>query len=934
MELDDDILRLFIEDSQENLSGIENDLLVIEAGGENPDYELVNKVFRAVHSIKGSAGFVGLKNIKELAHGMENILDLIRNKKFAPESKVISVLLKTSDILSGLITDAASSNEADISEELKKLKSIADNQIEPRSPVEKSTRPKKPHPKKTKSLQEQPEPGKMPVSRKPQPPADHFKKRSSRITSPITGRTEDTAKAEKYPGIDKFIVPESFLRVNVKILDTMMTLAGEMVLTRSQLLQTIAQRDFKSIENTSHRLNRIISELQEAIISTRMQPIGNVFNKFHRVVRDISRDLGKETEVVIQGQEVELDKTIIEAIADPLTHLVRNAVDHGLETPELRQQAGKNPVGILKLSACHEAGQVNIEISDDGAGINSLKIKEKALSLGLYDKLQLERMTDKELVGLIFEPGFSTSRKVTDVSGRGVGLDVVLTNLSKLNGGIDIETRMGRGTTFRIKLPLTLAIIPSLIVSVNNGYYAIPQANLVEVVGISPAQVKNTIDRRGTAQVMHLREKLLPLTRLSDVLGLSSRNDRTPDTEAFRSDRQQNKFDRQVQVNGNGACRDRDRYRTRDPRFIAQSFFNIVVVDAGDFHYGLIVDKLLDTEEIVVKPLGRHLKNCKAYAGATIQGDGRVALILDIPGISKIMDLAAVQKQVGERETRKKQETPKNFQSLLIVRNAPREQFAIPLGLVTRIEKINKKQIKIAGGRKNIKYRGENLPLCSIEEVAEVRPREDPDHFFVVVFLVGSQEIGLTVSKIMGIVDVDVRIDEKKSLQPGILGSMTIMNETTSLIDLTDLAERLMPEGIVCAKAAKTRGDKKNTILVVEDSKFYRNQIKKVLEDGGYHVVLAEDGLLGLEALEKYRQEIKLVLTDINMPRLDGLGLTEEIRKDRRFEKLPVIAVTSLAGKAHEKKGYSAGVDEYLIKFNRQQVLERIEHYLTRSDRP
>ncbi|MFC1614320.1 chemotaxis protein CheW [Gemmatimonadota bacterium] len=932
MELDDEILRLFIEDSQDNLSGIENDLLAIEAGGENLDDELVNKVFRAVHSIKGSAGFVGLKNIKELAHGMENILNLIRNKKLAPESHVISVLLKTADILSGLITDAASSNEADISEQLKKLKSIVDNQNEPRSPVETSTRPKqKPRPKKPKSLQEKPEPRKMPVSRKPQPPADRFKKRSSRITSPSTGKTKDTAKAEKYPGIDKFFVPESSLRVNVKILDTMMTLAGEMVLTRSQLLQTIAQRDFKSIENTSHRLNRITSELQEAIMSTRMQPIGNVFNKFHRVVRDMSRDLGKETEVVIQGQGVELDKTIIEAIADPLTHLVRNAVDHGLETPDVRRQAGKNPVGTLKLSACHEAGQVNIEIADDGAGINPLKIKEKALSLGLYDKLQLERMTEKELVGLVFEPGFSTAQKVTDVSGRGVGMDVVLTNLSKLNGGIDIETRMGRGTTFQIKLPLTLAIIPSLIVSVNNGCYAIPQANLVEVVGLSPAEVKNRIHRRGTAQVMHLREKLLPLTRLSDALGISSRTDRTPDTEAFRSDRQQDKFDRQGQVNGNGACR--DRYRTRDPRFIAQSFFNIVVVDAGDFHYGLIVDKLLDTEEIVVKPLGRHLKNCKAYAGATIQGDGRVALILDIPGISKIMDLATVQKKVGDRETRKKPETRKNLQSLLIVRNAPREQFAIPLGLVTRIEKINKKQIKIAGGRKNIKYRGESLPLCSIEEVAEVSPREDLDHFFVVVLLVGSQEIGLTVSKIIGIVDADVRIDEKKSLQPGILGSATIMNETTPLIDLADLAERLMPEGIVCAEAAKTRGGKKNTILVVEDSKFFRNQIKNVLEDAGYHVVLAEDGLLGLEALEKYRQEIKLVLTDINMPHLDGLGLTEKIRKDRRFEKLPVIAVTSLVGKAHEKKGYSAGVDEYLIKFNRQQVLQRIEHYLTRSDR-
>ena len=1060
MELDGETLRLFIEDSQDNMSGIENNLLAIEAGGEEIDDELVNKVFRAVHSVKGSAGFMGLKNIKELAHGMENILNLIRKKQMVPEPNVISVLLKSADVLSGLIKDAGSSNKANISEQLKKLKSAAtsgparksrqttagtidinlpdgrfiftvsksdleaarkqgnfiylvedelidelgnkdentqktiekikrtgvvigskvdapaegeiekktvsffvmfstvlepdlicrlltvnttkcylysdDGQIKSLSPLEELTKPEKekPRPKEAGFLQEKPEPKKLPVLQEPHLPADQFKKPASRMASPSTVKTKDTAKAEKSPRIDRFFVAESSLRVNVKILDIMMTLAGEMVLIRNQLLQTIAQQDFKSIENASQRLNRITSELQDAIMSTRLKPIGNVFNKFHRIVRDMSRDLGKEIVVIIQGQEIELDKTIIEAIADPLIHLVRNAVDHGLETPEVRQKAGKNPVGTLKLSASHEAGQIIIEITDDGAGIDPLKIKEKALSLGLYDKSQLERMTDKELVRLIFEPGFSTVQKITDVSGRGVGMDVVLTNLSKLNGDIDIESQMGRGTTFQIKLPLTLAIIPSLIISVDNGRCAIPQANLVELVGIPPAEVKNRIEKIGTTQVMRLRENLLPLIRLRDALGISSRTDKAPDSKELYSDQGQYNFDRQGQENSNGAYQDRDRHPERNRRFIAQSFFNIVVVDAGDVHYGLIVDNLLDTEEIVVKPLGRHLINCKAYAGATIKGDGRVALILDIPGISKIMDLAAVQKEVSEKEIRKKLKIRKDIQSLLIVRNATSEQFAIPLGLVTRIEKINKKQIEIAGGRRNIKYRGGNLPLCSIEEVADVSPREDLEHLFVVVFLIGSQEIGLTVSKIIGIVDVDIRIDQKTFLQPGILGSAIIMNKTTLLVDLFGIVERLMPEWVSSKKAVKTKGGEKNTILIVEDSEFFRNHIKGFLEDAGYDVVAARDGLLGLEALEKYREEIKLVLTDTEMPNLDGLELIEKIREDPRFEKLPVIAVTSLAGEAHEKRGYSAGIDDYLIKFDRQQILEKIGHYLTRSDQP
>ncbi len=322
---------------------------------------------------------------------------------------------------------------------------------------------------------------------------------------------------------DSLQIPaETTLRVSVKILDNLMTLAGELVLTRNQLIQAVASRNQQGVDTVSQRLDLVTSELQESIMSTRMQPIGNIFNKFKRVVRDLSRDLGKEVNLIIEGEEVELDKTIIEAIGDPLTHLVRNSVDHGIEIPAVRQRNNKPETGLLRLSAFHEGGQVIIEIEDDGAGINTDKLKAKVLEMGLFDRVHLESMSAKELNKLIFTPGLSTAKEVTDVSGRGVGMDVVHTNLSKLGGVIDIESSQGVGTTVSIKLPLTLAIIPSLIVTCQLERFAIPQVNLVELVRVPAAQIKERIEKIGEALVIRLRGELLPLVHLRDALGIKN----------------------------------------------------------------------------------------------------------------------------------------------------------------------------------------------------------------------------------------------------------------------------------------------------------------------------------------------------------------------------------------------------------------------------
>ena len=523
-----------------------------------------------------------------------------------------------------------------------------------------------------------------------------------------------------------------------------MNLAGELVLSRNQLLQAISSGDPRSAETSGQRIDLITSELQEAIMLTRMQNIGIVFNKFPRVVRDLAGNLGKNIELSLKGKEVELDKTIIEAIGDPLTHLVRNSVDHGIELPEDRNEAGKNVTGKIILKAYHEAGQVNIEISDDGKGLDGQKLAATATAKGLVTEDQARMMSDKEKVNLIFMPGFSTAEKVTDVSGRGVGMDVVKTNLDRLGGVVDIDSILGEGTTIRIKLPLTLAIIPSQIIVAGGDRYAIPQVNLEELLRIPANQVKDRVEIVGDAEVVRLRGKLLPLIKLADMIGIESTYFNYQDGSS-KTDRRLNISDRRSKkspyFNEDYTDTETSKIKThkkenldripeevkrnpKDRRYHASSALNIVVVSTGAMKYGLVVDELNDSEEIVVKPLGRHLKICKEYAGATIMGDGRVALILDVANLANIYGLTSVERSDRATEVAMENDevdrTRKDRQSILVFRGADEEQFAIPINHVERIEKIKNTDIEEVGGKKVMKYRGGSLALFTIDQVAQV----------------------------------------------------------------------------------------------------------------------------------------------------------------------------------------------------------------------
>lgn len=586
---------------------------------------------------------------------------------------------------------------------------------------------------------------------------------------------------------------KSSLRVNVGLLDDLMNLAGELVLSRNQLLQGINSSNTKSTELSSQRIDLITSELQEAIMQTRMQPIENILNKYARVIRDLSHQLGKSIDLVLEGKDVELDKTILETINDPLTHLVRNAVDHGIEMPEQRRRNGKEQTGKITIKAFHDAGQVNIIISDDGQGLDPHNIGNSAVSKGLITEKQVQAMTDKQKMELIFMPGFSTAKEVTDISGRGVGMDVVITNIESLGGVIELDSVPGKGTDIQIKLPLTLAIIPSQITSVENERYAIPQVNLDELLRITASEVAEKIERVGDADVVRLRGELLPLVDLAQVLGME-KTYVDPETSEIHPERRMNISDRRSKnhldikdVNPKNSSAQIVRSK-EDRRKQDISAVHIAVVSAGTYKYGLVVDQLHDSEEIVVKPVGRHLKKCQAYAGATIMGDGKVALILDISNIAqmaKLFSLSDTMKALEETQANTNTVDRDNRESLLTFKNSDSEYFAVPIDSVERIERIQTAHIERIGQNKVVQYRGGALVLFELSQIGDFKPLPEKQFREVLVFRVNEREVGLLVSPPLDSLETVMDIDKGTLAQPGIVGSVIVNGHTTLLLDIS-----------------------------------------------------------------------------------------------------------------------------------------------------
>ena len=790
----DEIVKDFLIESNENLDRLDQELVKLES--EPSSKELLASIFRTIHTIKGSCGFLGFSKLEKLAHAGESLLSRLRDGKLTLTEEVTSGLLAMVDgvrQMLAMIQKTERDGEEDYGTLIAHLGALLEpsatgTQLQEGAETQGSAAAVNAADAArldiARELADPTRIGGVLVEQGKVTPEDLAraleqqemgrKRLGEILVAHGAANPEDVAAAQQTLETRRPEAAVETIRVGVNLLDRLMNLVGELVLARNQLLQFSNSLQDAAFQAVSQRMNLIATELQEEVMKTRMQPIGNVWNKFPRTVRDLALSCGKQVRLEMEGQDTELDRTIIEAIKDPLTHLVRNSMDHGIELPEARRQAGKDPTGVLKLRAFHEGGQVNIEISDDGGGLNAERIRQKAVERGLVPAQQAGRMSDRDIFNLIFLPGFSTAEKVTKVSGRGVGMDVVKTNVEKIGGTVDVHSTAGRGTTVKVKIPLTLAIIPALMVTSGGERFAIPQVSLLELVRMEAGENgKNTETVQGSP-VYRLRGRLLPLVYLNRELRLAAHAN--PD-----------------------ACPDSAAGATGEPRAT-----NIVVLQADGREFGLVVDEITDTEEIVVKPLGKQLKGITAYSGATIMGDGRVALILDILGLaqrarvlSEARDSAVgeseKEKEKDKRRSERNQEARCGRQTLLVVQCGEQGRMAIPLALVSRLEEFPATAVEKAGRQEVMQYRGTIIPLIRLSRVLAVgEPADSSDHLQVVVYSEAGRSVGLVVDRIVDIVDEKLAL-QTAGRRPGVLGSSVIQKRVTDLIDVPSVVRDAVP---------------------------------------------------------------------------------------------------------------------------------------------
>ncbi len=744
----DDVIKEFLVECYESLDGLDSDFISLE---ENPnDRERLASIFRTVHTIKGTSGFLAFPTLERVTHVGENLLVPLRDGKFELTHDMASSLLGMVDAIReilGNIEQEGSEGDENYEDLVAQLESMLH---------EKPAMPGEPSADAESIAEEQPASEESADDSEPEPQLDD----EPAVSEPAATVAAATVQPKSNPKPAKpagkqassqkktdSSLADSTIRIDVRLLDKLMNLVGELVLARNQIVQFSESSEDAGMMAASQRLNLITTELQEGVMKTRMQPIRNAWSKLPRVVRDLSSTCGKTVEVQMEGADTELDKTILEAIKDPLTHIVRNSVDHGIETPETRSAAGKSPEGTLTLRAFHEGGQVIIEISDDGGGINPERIRAKAIQNELLTEAQAETMNDRELTSLILLPGFSTAEKVTNVSGRGVGMDVVKTNIERIGGTLDIQSEMGIGTTLRIKIPLTLAIVPALIVATGGNHFAIPQVNLLELVRLTAdGTAEKQIEFIHDIPVYRLRGKLLPIVYLDEQLELRHRRDRHD----------------------------------------IDSTVNIVVLQAEDRSFGLVVDAVTDTQEIVVKPLGQHLKRIPTYAGATIMGDGRVALILDAIGLAhKSSVLSETRKQMLSDNVHVHDHDDSKSHAYLIVEAENDCRSAVRLSTIARLEEFELSDIETSRHGSVIQYRGSIMPLITLDH----RPiPEDSSRVQVVVFTRGTNSVGVVVENIIDIVSSkDVGKNQHS-------GRIIIQDRITQLIDLEEIVGSQFPE--------------------------------------------------------------------------------------------------------------------------------------------
>ena len=766
MDDDAEIIAEFLVESHENLDQLDRDLVELE---QHPgSRELLSSIFRTIHTIKGTSGFLALGRLERLTHVGETLLSQLRDGERTMTEPIAEALLRMVDTVRALLdvierTGADEDGSVDVAPVIRLIEALLAGEAADPEAAGDAGAEQVPvlagHPALGPTLAGvvggDGEPGSVllaePDAQSPLPGAPVV---PAAIPEPRRPETTDVAPApadgwdgverrgvqpsdpaEPWDGAERRTLVDASVRVDVDLLDTLVDLVGELVLTRNQLLQRTVLAEDVELLRASQRLDLVASELQESVMKTRMQPIGQVWSKMPRMVRDLSHQLGREVDLTMEGHETELDRSLLEALKGPLTHLVRNSMDHGIERPEDRLAAGKPRSGRLHLRAFHESGQVVVEITDDGSGIDPGRIASVALERGVVSREQLARMDTRDIVNLIFRPGFSTASEVTNVSGRGVGMDVVRTNIERIGGSVDLHSEAGRGTTVRVRIPLTLAIIPALVVGEGAERYAIPQANLVELVRLE-ADDPN-LERLDGAPVLRLRGRLLPLVSLGDALGQEA------DAGA-----------------GDGSL-------------------TVVVLQSDDVRFGLCVSEVHDTQEIVVKPIGRQLKSLATYAGATIMGDGRVALILDVAGLAREQGIDA-----GAADATEVRTAEDDRRALLVLEVAGGQRAALPLAAVARLEEFGRDRVERSGSAEVVQYRGGLLPLVRLAPAIGLPDTSGTQELVsVVVHERGDRAVGIVIDRVLDVVETAVTSSPVGN-RPGVTGTAVVQDRVTDLVDL------------------------------------------------------------------------------------------------------------------------------------------------------
>ena len=904
MEYDEEILGEFLTEMSERLADLEISLQDLEISYSR---DTLNSLFRSVHTIKGGAGFFNLKKIEKLSHVFEENLITVREGEVPFDASKLPVYFAVCDKL----REMQDSEDLGESQEIDSLCEKLDSRKETHTNFSQSELQR--NIDATEYEIENPMHTSLAAtaldtdSRDDEPilslESENREQLGANVRTNIL--SDSNVKVDEVP-LQKKQAQET-IRVRVDLLNRLMELTGEIVVGRNQLL-----RQFADVSDKTHLLQmaHMVSDLQQLVIQTRMQAIGGTFTKFHKIGRDMSKTLNKPLRVITSGEETELDRTIIESLSDPLTHLVRNCADHGIESPEDRIRQGKRPEGTIQLTAKKSGGQVIVNVRDDGKGIDPKQIVSKAIQNGVIDHESANQLRDQDALRLIFEPGFSTAETVSNISGRGVGMDVVRSTVEKLGGTIDVESGIGEGTSVVIHLPTTLMIMSSLIVEIDRDVFVVPMTELKEVILVNPqdeVQIENIMGR----YVYRLRETLIPILTMTDLIETGS----AVDSNASRTDKHS---ESSIYEN-----------RIKD-----EALF--LVMASGTVSFGLLIDEVHHTEEVVVKPISQVLKHLNIYAGSSILGDSTVAMVLSSNGICKnqnldtndLNELFARQETGLERENIDFQE----LQDLLIFSYSDNEQLAIPLSLVHKVNQFDKSQIEKIGNSSFLNVDGKNLMLIFMGDhlgLSEID--ENTSTLYLICPKLIDVEFGIVAKSIEESVHLRLTLDTPPMKNEEVLGVTSINGKITLVLDLFTLAEKISPESYKASQAFDRH--QKNRLLVVDDTPFYRDLERRYFESVGFNVETAANGSEAFDILTADPTAFDLVITDIVMPFMDGYELVRVIKNSPDLHKIPVVALTSYFEEEHREKAIQAGFTGYSIKTNKESIISAVDGFLDQAQR-